>query len=147
MIPSALPNTLLGNPGITFLATDEVIGNLFGGFSAGDSNPIPPSVLVIDEDMRTRTLNSRLSFESHSMPAGRVPNLSTHPYFAAALTALSNWLEGQIALRRPRTSRLVACSDSSVAGGHCRPPLRLKPVMILLAPVGMDRAWLTEFSR
>src|SRR5438034_7916078 len=27
----------------------------------------------------------------------------------------------------------------SVAGGHCRPPLRFRPVMILLAPVDMDR--------
>jgi hypothetical protein len=34
--------------------------------------------LVIDEDMRTRTLNSRLSFESHSIAAGCVTNLSTH---------------------------------------------------------------------
>jgi hypothetical protein len=47
-------------------------------FSDGVPNPMPPSLLVIDEDMRTRPLNSRLSFESHSIAAGRVPNLSTH---------------------------------------------------------------------
>src|ERR1700730_149554 len=49
---------LLANPTIAFLSTDKVVGNLLGGSSAGDSNPIPPSVFVIDEDMRTRTLNS-----------------------------------------------------------------------------------------
>src|SRR6266849_4943097 len=88
---------LRGNPTIALPATDKVIGNLLGSFSAGDSNPIPPSSFVIDEDMRTGTLNSRLSFESHAIAAGRVPNLSTHPYFAAALTAWSNWLEGEVA--------------------------------------------------
>jgi hypothetical protein len=31
-------SVLLANPTITFPATDKVIGNLFGGFSAGDSN-------------------------------------------------------------------------------------------------------------
>ncbi len=77
---AALLDTLLGNPTIVFLATDKVISNLLGGFSAGDSNPIPPSLLVIDEDMRTRTLNSRLSFESHAIAAGCVANLSTHLY-------------------------------------------------------------------
>ncbi len=87
---------LCGNPTVAFLATDKVIGNLLGGLSTGDRKPIPPSLFVIDKDMRTGTLKSRLSFESHSIAAGRVPNLSTHPYFADALTALSNWLEGQV---------------------------------------------------
>src|SRR6266571_9008334 len=86
---------LRGNPTIALPATDKVLGNLLGSFSAWDSNPIPPSLFVIHEDMRTRTLNSRLSFASHSIAAGRVPNVSTHPYFAAALTALSNCLEGR----------------------------------------------------
>jgi len=75
-----LLNTLLGNPTIAFRADDKVIGNLLGGFSAGDSNPIPPSVFVIDEDMRTGTLNSRLSFEGHFIAVGCVANLSTHLY-------------------------------------------------------------------
>jgi hypothetical protein len=49
---------LCANPTIAFLATDKVVGNLLSGLSAGDCNPIPPSLLVIHEDMRTRTLNS-----------------------------------------------------------------------------------------
>jgi len=69
---------LLANPTIAFLATDKVVGNFLSGVSAGDCNPIPPSLLVIDEDMRPRTLNSRLSFESHSIAAGCVANLSNH---------------------------------------------------------------------
>jgi hypothetical protein len=71
---------LLANPTIAFLATDKVVGNLLSGLSAGNCNPIPPSLLVIHEDMRTGTLNSRLSFEGHSIAAGCVANLSTHLY-------------------------------------------------------------------
>jgi hypothetical protein len=69
---------LLANPTIAFLSTDKVVGNLLRRVSAGDCNPMPRSLLVIDEDMRTRTLNSPLSFESHSIAAGCVTNLSTH---------------------------------------------------------------------
>jgi hypothetical protein len=69
---------LLANPTIAFLSTDKVVGNLLRCFSAWDSNPIPPSLLVIDEDMRTGTLSSRLSFEGHSIAAGCVANLSNH---------------------------------------------------------------------
>jgi hypothetical protein len=105
---------LLGDPTIAFLATDKVIGHLLGGFASGDSNTIPPSFFVIDEDMRSGTLNSRLSFESYSSAAGRVSNRSTHRYFAAALMALSNWWKDR--LHRLRTSRLIASSDISVAG-------------------------------
>jgi hypothetical protein len=69
---------LLANPTIAFLATDKVVRNLLSGLSTGHCNPIPPSLLVIDEDMRPRTLNSRLSFEGHSIAAGCVANLSNH---------------------------------------------------------------------
>jgi hypothetical protein len=124
---------LLDNPTIAFLATYKVIRNLLGGFSAGDSSPIPASRFVINEDMRPAALNSRLSFESHSIAAGRVPNLSTHPYFAVALAAFSNWLEGDVALHRLRRSRLSAGPDISVAG-----------VNAALRPLG---AWLIECSR
>jgi hypothetical protein len=96
-VSSSCTRPLLCNPTIAFRAADKVIGDLLHGFSARDSNSIPPSLFVVDEDMRTGTLNSRLSFESHSLAAWRVPNLSIHPYFAAALTALSIWLEGQVA--------------------------------------------------
>ena len=116
---------LVDDPTIAFPATYKVVGDLLGGFSAGDSNPIPPSPFVIDEDMRTGTLNSRLSFESHSIAAGRVPNLTTHRYFAAALMALSNWWKDR--LHRLRTSRLIACSDISVAGGSM-PVLNLSAI-------------------
>ena len=71
---------LLANPTIAFLSTDKVVGNLLSGLSTGDCNPMPPSLLVIDEDMRTATLNSRLSFESHFIAAGCEANLSTHLY-------------------------------------------------------------------
>ncbi len=117
---------LCGNPTVAFLATDKVVGNLFGCCSRGHSNPIPSSLFVIDEDMRTGTLNSRLSFESHSMAAGRMPNLSTHPYFAAALTALSNCLEGRVAapahissdclFRHFRSRRINAGPDLAALG-------------------------------
>src|ERR1700674_2876353 len=63
---------LLANPAIAFLSTDKVVGNLLSGMSTGYCNPIPPSLLVIVEDMRPRTLNSRLSFEGHSIAAGCV---------------------------------------------------------------------------
>jgi hypothetical protein len=98
---SRTDEALLGNPTITFPATDKVIGDLLGGFSARHSNPIPPSLFVIDEDTRTGTLNSRLSFESHSIAGGRVPNLSTHAHFAAAQTTFSNGLEERIGCPPP----------------------------------------------
>ena len=98
---------LRGNPTIALPATDKVIGNLFGGFSAGDSNPIPPSLSVIDEDMRTTTLNSRLSFESHSIAAGCVANLSAHLDFTARQTVFS---DSKDRLHYgSRASRLIAC--------------------------------------
>jgi hypothetical protein len=70
-------NILRVTPAVTLVATDKIIGNLLGGFSARDSHPIPPSLFVIDEDTGTRTLNSRLSFESHTIAAGCVANLSS----------------------------------------------------------------------
>jgi hypothetical protein len=103
---------LRGNPTIALAATDKVIGNLLGSFSAWDSNPIPPSLFVIDEDMRTWTLNSRLSFESHSIATGRVANLSGHPFFAAALRAFSIWNDRLCSAAR---AHLVGLPDKLVS--------------------------------
>jgi hypothetical protein len=80
----SFPDTpLVGNPTIAFRTTYKVIGNLLGGLSTRDCDPVPPSLFVIDEDMRTRTLNSRLTFESHSVAAGCVANLSAHLDFTS----------------------------------------------------------------
>ena len=75
------PNVLPANPAITFLAADKIIGHLLGSFPAWDLNPIPPSIVVIDEDMRTGTFNSRLCFESHSVAVRCVADLSGHLAF------------------------------------------------------------------
>jgi hypothetical protein len=75
---SRVPTILVGNPTIAFRTTHKVIGNLLGGFSTRDCDPVPPSLFVIDEDMRTRTLNSRLTFESHSIAARCVANFYAH---------------------------------------------------------------------
>src|SRR5260221_6018200 len=133
---------LLGNPAIAFLATDKVIGNLLGSFSTGDSNPIPPSLFVINEDMRTGTLNSRLSFESHSITTRRVPNLFTHPYFSAALTAFSQ-LEGRTGCTPPpaRTSTDCLIRDFRSRGQKGRGAVASFAVP---RPIG---AWLIDCSR
>jgi len=56
--PDALgPLVLLVDPTIAFLATNKIIGNLLGRFPAWNLDPVPLSILVIDEDMRTRTLD------------------------------------------------------------------------------------------
>jgi len=117
LTPNASPaaradSALRGNPTIALPATDKVIGNLLGSFSAWDSNPIPSSLFVIDEDMRTRTLTSRLSFESHSIATGRVANLSGHPFFAAALRAFSIWNDRLCSAAR---AHLVGLPDKLVS--------------------------------
>ena len=82
-IQSRVPTALVGNPTIAFRTTYKVIGNLLGGLSTRDCDPVPPSLFVIDEDMRTTTLDPRLTFESHSIAAGSVANLSAHLDFTA----------------------------------------------------------------
>jgi hypothetical protein len=131
---------LPGNPTIAFPATDKVTGNLLGSFSAWDSNPIPPSLFVIDKDMRTWTLNSRLSFESHPIAAGRVPNISTHPYFAAALMALSS-LVGRTGCTA--CIHLAGCLlDIPVAGDQCRLAAHHRPSQRLVLRIrGQSSVW------
>ena len=57
-IPVGPLNVLLANPAITFLTIHKIIGDLLGSFPAWDLNPVPPSIVVIDEDVRTGTFNS-----------------------------------------------------------------------------------------
>ena len=73
-VPATL-NFSLGKPTVTFLAADKILRNLLGRFPFRDLNPVPVSTFVIDEHMRTGTLNSRLSLESHPVAAGRGANL------------------------------------------------------------------------
>ena len=56
-VPAAL-NFSLGKPTVTFLAADEILRNLLSRFPAWDPNPVSVSSFVIDENMRTGTLNS-----------------------------------------------------------------------------------------
>jgi hypothetical protein len=60
---------------VTFRATDKILPNLLGRFPFRDLNPVPVSTFVIDEHMRTGTLNSRLYLESHPVAVGRGANL------------------------------------------------------------------------
>jgi hypothetical protein len=46
------------NPTVTLRATNEILYNLLGSFPAWDFDPVPQSLFVIDEHMRTGTLNS-----------------------------------------------------------------------------------------
>src|SRR5258708_32527862 len=102
-----VPTALVGNPTIAFRTTYKVIGNLLGGLSTRACDPVPPSLFFIDEDMRTRTLDPRLTFESHSIAAGCVDSLSAHLDFTARQTVFS---DSKDRLHYgSRASRLIAC--------------------------------------
>ena len=62
-------------PTVTFLATDQILRHLLRRFPSRDLNSVPVSNFVVDEHMRTGTLNSRLSLESHPIAVGRAANL------------------------------------------------------------------------
>ena len=62
-------------PTVTFRATDKVLRNLLRRFPFRDLNSIPISRFVIDEHMRTGTLNWRLYLESYPVAVGRGANL------------------------------------------------------------------------
>ena len=63
------------NPAVTFPATYEILRNLLRRFPSWNLNSVPVANLVVDEHMRTETLKSCLSLESHPVAAGRGANL------------------------------------------------------------------------
>ena len=52
-------NLSFANPAVTFTAADKILRNLLRRFTSRDLNSVPVSTFVIDENMRTGTLNSR----------------------------------------------------------------------------------------
>src|SRR5258708_9354474 len=71
----AVLNLSFANPAVTLPAADKILRNLLRRFPTRDLNPVPVSSFVIDKHMRTGTLNSRLSLESHPVAVGRAANL------------------------------------------------------------------------
>ena len=55
---AAALNLSFGKPAVTFLATDQILRHLLRRFPSRDLNSAPVSSFVIDEHMRTGTLNS-----------------------------------------------------------------------------------------
>jgi hypothetical protein len=55
--PAAL-NVSFANPTVTLLTSDKIVRNLLRRFPSGDLNPVPLSTFVVDEHMRTGTLDS-----------------------------------------------------------------------------------------
>ena len=68
-------NASFAKPTVTFLATDQILRHLLRRFPSRDLNSVPVANLVVDEHMRTETLKSCLSLESHPVAVGRVADL------------------------------------------------------------------------
>src|SRR6266700_7274476 len=72
---AAALNLSFGKPAVTFPAADKILCNLLRRFPSRDLNSVPVANLVVDEHMRTETLKSCLSLESHPVAVGRAANL------------------------------------------------------------------------
>ena len=55
---AAALNLSFANPAVTFPAADKILRNLLRRFPSWDLNSVPVSIFVIDEHIRTGTLNS-----------------------------------------------------------------------------------------
>ncbi len=55
---AAVLNLSFAKPTVTFRATDKILSNLLGRFPSRDLNSVPVSTFIVDEHMRTGTLNS-----------------------------------------------------------------------------------------
>jgi hypothetical protein len=55
---AAALNLSFGKPTVTFLSADKILRNLLRRFPSRDLNSVPVSSFVIDEHMRSGTLNS-----------------------------------------------------------------------------------------
>ena len=55
---AAALNLSFGKPTVAFLAADQILRNLLGRFPAWDLNSVPVPNFVVDEHVRTGTLNA-----------------------------------------------------------------------------------------
>ena len=75
---SGSANVLLRNPTIAYLTADEIIGSFSRRYALSDGDALPPSTLGIDEDVRSRALDSLVNLDGYPVATRCVANLGDH---------------------------------------------------------------------